>query len=57
MADYDVTSFDVENTFSSWLDGTLSPEEEAAFMIFVPQPLRCKKSWRPMTNLMKRMRH
>ncbi|CDA55201.1 hypothetical protein [Segatella hominis] len=34
MADYDVTSFDVENTFSSWLDGTLSPEEEAAFMIF-----------------------
>ena len=34
MADDDVTSFDVENTFSSWLDGTLSPEEEAAFMIF-----------------------
>lgn len=34
MADFDVTSFDVENTFSSWLDGTLSPEEEAAFMIF-----------------------
>lgn len=34
MADYDVTSFDVENTFSSWLDGTLSPEEETAFMIF-----------------------
>lgn len=34
MADYDVTSFDVANTFSSWLDGTLSPEEEAAFMIF-----------------------
>ena len=34
MADYDVTSFDVENTFSSWLDGTLSPEEEAAFMNF-----------------------
>lgn len=34
MADYDITSFDVENTFSSWLDGTLSPEEEAAFMIF-----------------------
>ena len=34
MADYDVTSFDVENTFSSWLDGPLSPEEEAAFMIF-----------------------
>lgn len=34
MADYDVTSFDVENTFSSWLDGTLSLEEEAAFMHF-----------------------
>ena len=34
MADYDVTSFDVENTFSSWLDGTLSPEEETAFMDF-----------------------
>lgn len=34
MADYDVTSFDVENTFSSWLDGTLSPEEETAFMNF-----------------------
>ena len=34
MSDYDVTSFDVENTFSSWLDGTLSPEEEAAFMNF-----------------------
>lgn len=34
MADYDVTSFDVENTFSSWLDGTLSQEEEAAFMNF-----------------------
>lgn len=34
MADYDVTSFDVENTFSSWLDGTLSPEEEAAFLNF-----------------------
>ena len=34
MADYDVTSFDVENTFSSWLVGTLSPEEEAAFMNF-----------------------
>lgn len=34
MADYDVTSFDVENTFSSWLDGTLSLEEEAAFMDF-----------------------
>lgn len=34
MADYNVTSFDVENTFSSWLDGTLSPAEEAAFMNF-----------------------
>lgn len=34
MADYDVTSFDVENTFSSWLDGTLSLEEEAVFMDF-----------------------
>lgn len=34
MADYDVTSFDVENTFSSWLDGTLSLEEETAFMDF-----------------------
>ena len=34
MADYNVTSFDMENTFSSWLDGTLSPEEEAAFMNF-----------------------
>lgn len=34
MADYDVTSFDVENTFSSWLDGTLSPEVETAFMNF-----------------------
>ena len=34
MADYDVTSFDMETTFSSWLDGTLSPQEEAAFMDF-----------------------
>ena len=34
MADYNLNSFDMENTFSSWLDGTLSPEEEAAFMIF-----------------------
>ena len=32
MADYDVTLLDMENTFSSWLDGTLSPQEEAAFM-------------------------
>lgn len=56
MADYNLNSFDMENTFSSWLDGTLSPEEETAFMDFVPLTLRCKKSWRPMTNLMKRMR-
>lgn len=34
MADYNLNSFDMENTFSSWLDGTLSPEEEAAFMDF-----------------------
>lgn len=34
MADYDLNSFDMENTFSSWLDGTLSPEEETAFMDF-----------------------
>ena len=34
MADYNLNSFDIENTFSSWLDGTLSPEEEAAFMNF-----------------------
>ena len=34
MADYNVNWFDMENTFSSWLDGTLSPEEEAAFMNF-----------------------
>ena len=34
MADYNLNSFDMENTFSSWLDGTLSPEEEAAFMNF-----------------------
>ena len=34
MADYDMSSFDMENTFSSWLDGTLSPEEETAFMDF-----------------------
>lgn len=56
MADYDVTLLDMENTFSSWLDGTLSPQEEAAFMDFVPLTLRCKKSWSPMTNLMKCMR-
>lgn len=34
MDDYDVTLLDMENTFSSWLDGTLSPQEEAAFMDF-----------------------
>ena len=34
MADYNLNSFDMENTFSSWLDGTLSLEEEAAFMDF-----------------------
>ena len=34
MADYNLNSFDMENTFSSWLDGTLSPEEEIAFMDF-----------------------
>ena len=34
MADYNLNSFDMENTFYSWLDGTLSPEEEAAFMNF-----------------------
>lgn len=34
MADYNLNSFDMENTFSSWLDGTLSPEEETAFMDF-----------------------
>lgn len=25
---------------------------DIAFMIFVPQPLRCKKSWRPMTYIL-----
>lgn len=34
MADYNLNSFDMENAFSSWLDGTLSPEEETAFMDF-----------------------
>lgn len=43
MADYDVTSFDVENTFSSWLDGTLSPEEEAAFMNFCASNLEMQE--------------
>ena len=43
MADYDVTSFDVENTFSSWLDGTLSPEEEAACMNFCASNLEMQE--------------
>ena len=43
MADYDVTSFDVENTFSSWLDGTLSPQEEAAFMDFCASNLEMQE--------------
>lgn len=43
MADFDVTSFDVENTFSSWLDGTLSPEEEAAFMNFCASNLEMQE--------------
>lgn len=34
MADYNTISFDMENAFSSWLDGTLSAEEEVAFMDF-----------------------
>lgn len=43
MADFDVPSFDVENTFSSWLDGTLSPEEEAAFMNFCASNLEMQE--------------
>ena len=43
MADFDVTSFDVENTLSSWLDGTLSPEEEAAFMNFCASNLEMQE--------------
>ena len=43
MADFDVTSFNVENTFSSWLDGTLSPEEEAAFMNFCASNLEMQE--------------
>ncbi len=46
MADFDVTSFDVENTFSSWLDGTLSPEEEAAFMNFCASNLEMQEIMR-----------
>ena len=43
MADYDVTLLDMENTFSSWLDGTLSPEEEAAFMNFCASNLEMQE--------------
>lgn len=34
MADNNTDFFNVENTFSAWLDGTLSPEEENSFMDF-----------------------
>ena len=34
MADNYTNFFDVENTFSAWLDGTLSQEEEKSFMEF-----------------------
>ena len=34
MADNYTNFFDVENTFSAWLDGTLSQEEEKSFMDF-----------------------
>lgn len=43
MADYNLNSFDMENTFSSWLDGTLSPEEEAAFMDFCASNLEMQE--------------
>ena len=43
MADYDVTLLDMENTFSSWLDGTLSPEEEIAFMDFCASNLEMQE--------------
>ena len=43
MADYDVTLLDMENTFSSWLDGTLSPQEEAAFMDFCASNLEMQE--------------
>ena len=43
MADYDVTVLDMENTFSSWLDGTLSPQEEAAFMDFCASNLEMQE--------------
>lgn len=34
MADNYTNFFDVENTFSAWLDGTLSQEEEKSLMDF-----------------------
>lgn len=34
MADNNTDFFNVENTFSAWLDGTLSQEEEKSFMDF-----------------------
>ena len=34
MADNYTNFFDVENTFSAWLDGILSQEEEKSFMDF-----------------------
>lgn len=34
MADNYTNFFDVENTFSAWLDGTLSQEDEKSFMDF-----------------------
>ena len=43
MADYNLNSFDMENTFSSWLDSTLSPEEEAAFMNFCASNLEMQE--------------
>ena len=43
MADYNLNSFDMENTFSSWLDGTLSPEEETAFMDFCASNLEMQE--------------
>ena len=43
MADYNLNSFDMENTFSSWLDGTLSPEEEAAFLSFCASNLEMQE--------------
>ena len=43
MADYNLNSFDMENTFSSWLDGTLSPQEEAAFMDFCASNLEMQE--------------